>query len=106
MEDHKLRGAFLLLLALVISALFFRMIQSFAMALLLAAIFAGLAYPAYERVLRLVKGRKSLAALATLLLGLVLAVVPAMGLATFVAREAAEISASVGPWVGRQLEQT
>ena len=50
-DERKLRVGFLLLLAVGISALFFRMIQSFVLSLLLAAILAGLAYPMYERVL-------------------------------------------------------
>ena len=104
-DEHKWRGAFLLLLAIVISALFFRMIQGFVLALLLAAILAGLANPMYQRVLRVLKGRKSAAAAVTLLLGIVLVVGPVMGLMTVVAREATEVSASVGPWINQQLQQ-
>jgi len=81
------------------------MIQGFVLALLLAAILAGLANPVYQRVLRVLKGRKSAAAAVTLLLGIVLVVGPVMGLMTVVAREATEISASVGPWINQQLQQ-
>jgi len=104
MNERKWQGAFLLLLAVVISAVFFRMIQSFVLALLLGAVFAGLADPVYQRVLRVLKGRRSAAAAATLLLGILLVVGPVMGLMTVVAREATEVSTSVGPWIDQQLQ--
>lgn len=103
-DARRSRGLLLLLLALGISALFFRMIQGFVLALLLAAVSAGLAYPMYERVLSFVKDRKSLAAGVTLLLSIVLIVGPTLGLMTIVARQAAEVSASAGGWVRQQLD--
>lgn len=105
MDERKSRGVFLLLLAIGISALFFRMIQSFVLALLLAAVLAGLSYPMYERILRLLGGRKGFAAAATMLLGLVLIVGPVMAVMTIVAREATQISTSVGPWIDQQRQQ-
>ena len=105
-DGRKLRGVFLLLLAIAISALFFRMIQSFVLALLLAAILASLSQPMYQRILDAFKGRKSLAAGVTLLLGTVLVVAPFMGLMTVVAREATEVANSVGPWAEQQLQQS
>ena len=105
MDERKSRGVFLLLLAIGISALFFRMIQGFVLALLLAAVLAGLSYPMYERILRLLGGRKGIAAAATMLLGLVLIVGPVMAVMTIVAREATQISTSVGPWIDQQRQQ-
>jgi predicted PurR-regulated permease PerM len=106
MDERKLRGATLLLLAIIISALFFRMIQSFVLALLLAAIFAALGHPTYLRVLRVVKGRKGLASVATLLLAVLLVFTPLMMLMTVVANEAAQVSATVGPWVQQLLSHS
>ena len=105
-DERNLRGPFLLLLAIAISLVFFRMIQSFVLALLLAAVLAGLAHPSYGRVLKKVKGRKSLAAAVTMLLGLVLVIAPLMLLMTIVAGEAAEISAAARPWIDYQIEHS
>ena len=105
MDERRSRGLFLLLLAIGTSLLFFRMIQGFVLALLLAAVLAGLLYPLYERILRLLKDRKSMAAATTLLLGIVLVVGPGMALMTVVAREATQVSAAAGPWIDQQLQQ-
>ena len=105
MDERRSRGLFLLLLAIGTSLLFFRMIQGFVLALLLAAVLAGLLYPMYERILRLLKDRKSMAAATTLLLGIVLVVGPGMALMTVVAREATQVSAAAGPWIDQQLQQ-
>jgi predicted PurR-regulated permease PerM len=100
------RGAFLLLLAIAISALFFRMVQGFVLALILAAVFAALAHPTYRKLLSLFQGRAGPAAALTLLLGTVLVVLPLMGFLTVVARQATDISAAAEPWIARQIEQS
>jgi predicted PurR-regulated permease PerM len=54
MTGPSLRKAFLILLVLAISATFVAMIRDFLMTILLAAILAGLAYPLFARLVRLV----------------------------------------------------
>jgi predicted PurR-regulated permease PerM len=79
MTESRFRQAFLLLLVTAISAAFVAMIRAFLLTILLAAIFAGLSYPVYEWMLGRVRGRKALAAIATLLLSLVLVMGPPTG---------------------------
>ena len=76
MTETRFRQAFLLLLVTAISAAFVAMIRAFLLTILLAAIFAGLSYPVYEWILVRIRGRKALAAIATLLLLLVLVMHP------------------------------
>ena len=83
METKKLalttpRIAFLRPLAIGITLLLLWVVQDFLLAILMAAVFAGLVHPFYCRVERLLGGRKSLAAGATVLLGIILVIVPAL----------------------------
>jgi predicted PurR-regulated permease PerM len=73
MTETGFRQVFLLLLVTAISAAFVAMIRAFLLTILLAAIFAGLSYPVYQWILVRVRGRKALAAIATLLVLLVMA---------------------------------
>jgi predicted PurR-regulated permease PerM len=92
----RLQQAFLLGLALGISVLFFFVIRRFLLAILLAAVFAGLAYPLYRWVLART-GRRRAGAL-TLVILLVLVGLPVAGFLTLVATEAVQISQGVEAW--------
>jgi len=95
----------LLLLVVFISFLFLKMIKGFLMALLVAAILAGLLQPVFAGLARRWRGRRSLASIATVV-GLVLVVlIPLGGLLTLVTAQALRIGESVGPWVTAQLGQ-
>ncbi len=98
-SPDRFRKAFLLLLLAVITAAFVAMVRQFLMMLLLAAIFSGLTYPIYERLVRLFRGRRGLASAATLLLLLLVIGGPALTLAGIVAGEAFRITETVRPWV-------
>jgi predicted PurR-regulated permease PerM len=100
------RVAFLLLLAIGITLLFFWVIKGFILALLLAAVLAGLVHPFYARVSNLLGGRKSMAAIATVLLSLVLVIIPLMLFLGILVGEAIHISESAGDWVARQVQQS
>lgn len=104
-DSEKFRRAFVLLLALGISAIFFAMIRSFLIALLLAAIFSALVYPLYRRLLRLFRERASLASAATILLVLLLVVGPLTGFLGLVASQAYQVSQKVKPWIQEQIAQ-
>lgn len=92
---HFRRG-FLLALAMGISILFFVVIRAFVLAVLLAAVFAGLAYPLYRWLLARMGART--AAAATLLILLVGVGIPVAGFLTLVATEAVQISQGVETW--------
>ena len=97
MTDTGFRHAFLLLLVVGISALFFAMVRSFVLTVVLAALFSGVAYPAYRRVVRLLGGRTRLAAVATLVVLLVVVIVPTLVVAGAVANEALRPNETVLP---------
>jgi predicted PurR-regulated permease PerM len=101
-QDRFGRG-FVLLLAVGISLLFFAMIQSMILALLLAGIFAGMMAGVFGRLQRAFGGRRKLAALTTVLLLLLLVVIPLSGFLGIVAGQALDVTASVGPWIQKQI---
>jgi predicted PurR-regulated permease PerM len=97
--------AFVVLLAVVVTAVFFYMIRGFVVTLLMAGIFAGLAYPLFTRLVPLVRGSRTVAAVLTLLIVLFLVVIPSVAFLGIVANEALSISESVTPWVSSQLRE-
>jgi predicted PurR-regulated permease PerM len=90
----RFRRAFLLLLVLGISLLFFLVIQRFLMSVFLAAVFAGLAHPLYRWILRRFRGRRTLAGLATVLLAIGGVAIPLAGFLALVTNEAIQLSQS------------
>jgi predicted PurR-regulated permease PerM len=101
----KSRVAFLLLLAIGITLLFFWVIRGFVLALAVAAILAGLAHPIHRRLVKLVRGRTSLAATLTVLLAVVVVIVPALLFLGVLLRDAVEISDRVGLWVAEHAQK-
>ena len=105
-ETHKTaQRVCVALLFVLISALFLRMIWGFLLAVVMAAIFTGLANPLYTRLLRLLGGRKSFAALATLVVVILLVVTPLVLIADIVATEALQISETATPMVESFIEE-
>jgi predicted PurR-regulated permease PerM len=104
-DQDRFRKAFLLLLAISISLIFLAMIRGFLVALLLAAILAGITHPFYERLQRWFRGRAALASGVTIVLVLIVIVVPLIGFLGLVASEAVQIAQGVRPWVEEQLRQ-
>lgn len=100
---EKFRRLTLLLMLVAITVLFVAMIRGFLKALFLAAVFSGLAYPLYLRLLDKLGGRKSLASIITLLLLVLLVIIPVSGFFGIVATQAYELSQTVIPWVQDQL---
>jgi predicted PurR-regulated permease PerM len=94
---RRFRRGFLLALAVGISILFFFVIQRFLLTVLLAAVFAGLAYPLYSWFLARM-GRR-LAATITLLVLLAGVGLPVAGFLTLVTTEAVQISQGVEAWL-------
>ena len=105
-ETHKTaQRVCVALLFVLISALFLRMIWGFLLAVVMAAIFSGLANPLFTRLLRLLGGRKSVAALATLVVVILLVVTPLVLIADIVATEALQISETATPMVESFIEE-
>ncbi len=105
MKQSTVHRGVLLLLVLAISAIFFSMIKTFLMVILLAGIVSGLFRPVYRWFCRRFKGRAGLASFITVLLTLLLILIPLMGLLGVVTAQAVKVSRSVAPWVEQQINQ-
>ena len=104
-DREKFHRVFILILALVVSVVFFYMIRGFMVTILMAAIVSGLAYPLYRGLLRRVRGHGAVAAILTLLTLLVVVVLPLVAFMGIVATEAVSVSQSVTPWVRNHLDE-
>jgi len=94
---------FLLVLVVVISFVFLKMIRMFLMALLLAGIFASLAQPLYRRMVKLLRGRRRAAAVLVLTMLVLVVLVPLGGLLGLVTAEAIKVGDAAVPWVQDKL---
>jgi len=104
-DSQKIPKLFLLMLALVISFIFYSMVKGFLVAVLFAAIFSGLAYPLFQRLTRWLRGRRSVASVTTVLLVFLVIILPLIGLVGIITAEALEVSQEVRPWLERQVAQ-
>lgn len=104
-DRTRRQRTFLLVLAAAITLLFLKMIQGYLLALLAAAVFAGLSRPVYARLLKVFRGRAAWAAGATVLLDLLLVVLPLLGFLGVLAGQAVEVSQTLVPWVQEQARE-
>ncbi len=104
-DADRFRKGFLILLVIAISLIFFAMVRSFLMTMLLAAILSGMVHPLYRWLVKLLRGRKALASVVTTLTVFVVIIVPLLGIAGIVVAQAIDISNSVTPWVQQQIGQ-
>ena len=105
MNRERFSRTFFVLFLSVISLLFVLMIRGFLVTILMAALFAGLSAPLYERLVRAFRGRKTAASLTTLFLLLALVVVPLLFLLGMIAGQALSISEKVGPWISARMAE-
>ena len=105
MTDTRFRHAFLILLVVAISAAFLAMVRVFLLTIVLAALFAGVVYPAYRRAVILFRGHSSLGAIATLVLLLVLVIGPLLIVAGAVASEASRVNETVLPRLQQLVDE-
>lgn len=92
MGQQRFRQVFLIICVITVSIVFFRMIGSFVMALLLAAITAALCQPLQRRLTGWFGGRQGMAAVATVVIVLLLIIGPMMGMAGVVVAQAVDIT--------------
>ena len=104
-DRGKARKRFLILLLVVISAVFTAMIEQFVMTILLAAIFSGMVYPLYWRLLRLFRDRTALSSTTTLVIVFLGVVMPVTLFLGIVVSEAVEVSQAVRPEVEKLLQE-
>ena len=93
------RTAFVLILVVAVSILFLAVTWPFLKPLLLGALLASLCRPLYVWMVRLLRGRRSLAAILTLLLLVVIIAGPISAFVGVVVSEAVTVSERALPWV-------
>ncbi len=96
---RKFQRAFLLLLVASISVLFVQMVRNFLLAVFLAAIFAGMSYPLFDRLRTRMGGRANLASITTILLILLGVIVPFAVFMVFVVSESMSLSQAIADWI-------
>ncbi len=102
-DANRFQQAFLLLLVVAISAAFLATIRGFLMAMLLAAMLAGLCQPIHRRLLGWLRGVRAAAALLTVLGLLFILIIPTSVFLGIVAGQAIEVSDRVTPWISEQV---
>ncbi len=100
---RNLRVVFVVVLALAVTALFLAVIWPFLKPLLLGAMLVSLCRPLYNWMVRLVRGRRSLASALTLLLLFIVVVGPISGFLGLVVNQALKVSDEAIPWVRQHL---
>jgi predicted PurR-regulated permease PerM len=92
-----------LLLTLAISVAFVGMIHQFLVALFLAAVFSGLAYPVYRKLLPRLDNRSGAAAAVTMLGLMLIVLVPTLVLMNLIAVQAVELGQEVVPLIEEEF---
>lgn len=103
LSGTNLRTAFVLLLVLAISVLFLAVVWPFFTPLLLAAMLTSLCRPLYRGVARMLGGRKSLAAILTLIILVLLIAGPASAFVGLVVSQAVAVSNDAIPWMQKHF---
>ncbi len=98
------RVGFLLLLAIGISLLFFLVVEKFVLAVVMAAVLAGVLHPAYRRVVSLLRGRRTAAATLTVLLTVIIVIVPTLLFLGVLVYEATQVSVNFESWLAEYQE--
>jgi predicted PurR-regulated permease PerM len=98
-RGRDFRAAFVLLLVVAISVLFLAVAWPFLKPLLIGAILAGLSRPLYRWLVKVCRGRKSLASALTLLILFVLIAGPASAFLGVAIRQAVHVSNQAIPWL-------
>jgi len=98
----RFRQGFLLLLVAGITLLFVAVIRQFLLAVVLAAVFAGMIYPFFDWLRIKLRGRKVPAALITLLVLILGIGLPLAGFLALVATEAVQLSQGAEEWFRTQ----
>jgi predicted PurR-regulated permease PerM len=99
MEEGKFRTAFVLILVVFIAALFLAVTWPFLQTLLVGAMLAGMLHPLYRWFVRLLRGRESLASIATILILMLIIFGPLSALLGLVVGQALTVSERAIPWI-------
>ena len=103
-KSSQFRGIFVLVLVLVTAGLFLAVIWPVMKALFIAAVLSGLSYPLQRSLVKLMRGRRGLAAALTVLIVLIILFGPVSAILTLVARQAMGLSEHAIPWLQANLD--
>jgi len=103
-KSSKFRGNFVLVLLLVTAGVFLAVVWPLIKALLIAAILSGLSYPLHRSLVKLLQGRRGLAAALTLVIVIIILFGPVSALLTLVARQAMGLGEHAIPWLQANLD--
>ncbi len=104
-KHNNFQKAFILLLLFIVLMSFIGMIQQFIIALVLSAIFAGLLYPLYKKILLKFKNKSILAATSVLMIAILAVGLPLTILTGMVTSEAIQFSEKTTPIVKEILDE-
>jgi predicted PurR-regulated permease PerM len=105
MQRDVINKLVLFVLIIFISAIFLTMIRSFLMAIFMAGIFSALTYPIFKRIEHRLGHHRSLAAIGTLLLIIMVILIPLGALTGIVTNQAIKVGQTVTPWIQKQINQ-
>jgi predicted PurR-regulated permease PerM len=105
LTSSNFRRGFLILLVVVVSLAFYWVVEFFLMTIVLAALFTGVSYPGYRRLVKLFGGREKLAAAVTLVLLVAVVMVPLLGVLGAVAAEAARVNETIVPAIQKIINE-
>jgi predicted PurR-regulated permease PerM len=104
-DSERLRRVVLVVVALGITLLFLGMISEFLIALLLAALAAGILRPLYKRLVRRFRGRRSLASAVSIAALFFLGIGPIVVFLVIVGMQAVDIAQALGPWARARISE-
>lgn len=102
-QRNRLQAVALIVLALLITIIFYRMVASFVETVFLAAVFAGMMYGVYRRLVAGLRGRRGTASALTVAFFVLVLIVPLSVFLGVVVSQAVQVTSSVGPWVQREI---
>ena len=102
-EQERIRRVVLIAVVSAVTLLFLWMIHEYLLALLLAALTAGMLYPIYQRISRAFGGRKNLAAGTVVGLLILLVLAPLIGLGALTSVQAVELARAAQPLIQQTL---
>jgi len=103
MQQRIVNRGVLILVLVVISILFFQVVQPFLQAIFIAALFAALFHPLYRRLESLFGGRSTLASITTLLIVVFFVVTPLSIVFSIVVSQAADLADRLVPLIQQRI---
>ncbi len=104
-SQNRAGRIFIVALVLLVVAMFLVMIRNYLIALILAAIIAGLLMPSHRWISRKMHGHRNLSAAVVLVLLVLIIGIPLLGIGALVTNEAIKVGNMIAPWVTKQIQE-